>query len=280
VTAGARLDLHSEFGDFVSPRVSVVVHPSEIWSVRLSRSAGVYAPTPLTDETEAIGLSHLRPTAREAEHADGWSLDADRVQGALELRGSAYRTVVNHPLVLRTTPGSLESLELANADEPSRTQGIDLFARYRMHPIRFTATYSYIDAMRPEIGQFIGEDFQFDTTMHRAVPLTPRHAIDLEAAHERANDRVIGLAVHFVGPQSLTDTLITVSRAYVTLDARLEKHVRRAIVFVRAKNLTGVHQAQFSPVLRRASGQAGEWTNDVWAPLDGRVINAGLRMTY
>ena len=62
--------------------------------------------------------------------------------------------------------------------------------------------------------------------------------------------------------------------------ARLEKHVRRAILFVNAKNVTGVKQSQFSPLLRRASGHEGEGTYDPWGPLDGRVINAGLRGTY
>jgi iron complex outermembrane receptor protein len=163
ITSSARLDMHSEFGDFVSPRVSIVVRPSETWTARLSRANGVYAPTPLTDETEAYGLSHVRPGAREAEHATGWSLDLDRVGGSLELRGSAHHTVVNHPLVLRI--GARDNLELVNADEPSRTQGIDLQARYRMHPLRFTAAYSYVDAMRPQIGEIVGVDFSFDTTM-------------------------------------------------------------------------------------------------------------------
>ena len=36
ITSSARLDLQSEFGDFVSPRVSVVVRPSEEWTARLS----------------------------------------------------------------------------------------------------------------------------------------------------------------------------------------------------------------------------------------------------
>ena len=277
ITTGARLDLQSEVGDFVSPRVSVFVHPSEEWTARLSAATGVYAPTPLTDETEGFGLSHIRSTAHEAEHATGWSLDVTRSKGAFELGGSAYRTIVNHPLVLRLRG---EELLLVNADDASRTQGIDLFARYHLRPLRFTASYSYIDATRPEIGQIIGEDFEFDTTMRRVVPLNPRHALNLELAHERENDRLVGLEAHFVGRQALADTAVKYSDPYVTIDAKFEKHVRRAVVFVRGKNLIGVHQSQFIPLLRTASGPAGQWTNDVWAPLDGRVINAGLRLRY
>jgi len=280
VTSGARLDLQSQFGDFLNPRVSVVVRPSDTWTARLSAATGVYAPTPLTDETEAFGLSHLRPTAREAEHATGWSLDLDRVEGSIELRGAAYRTVVNHPLVLRTAPGSTEEVELVNAEEPTRTQGIDLSARYRMQPLRLTASYSYIDAMRPMIAELFGDGFSFDTTMRRAVPLNPRHAVSVEAANERENDRVMALALHLVGRQTLSDTLSTTTQPYVTLDARFEKHLGRGVLFVTGTNLTGVHQTQFLPVLLRASGPAGQWTGDVWTPLGGRAMNAGMRLKY
>jgi iron complex outermembrane receptor protein len=278
ITSNARLDLHSEFGDFVSPRVAVFVRPSETWTARLSAATGVYAPTALTDETAAFGLDPVRPTSREAEHATGWTLDLDRVSGSLELRGSAYRTVVSHPLVLRAVQG--EDLELVNADEPSHTQGVDLFARYRMNPLRLTATYSYVDAVRPEIGVLVGEDFSVDTTLRRTAPLTPNHAVDVDAAFVGENNGILGFEFHFVGRQTVSDTILKVSRPYATFDARLEKQVGRAIVYVRGRNLTGVHQAQYSPVLRSASGPAGQWTNDVWAPLDGRVLNAGLRVRY
>jgi iron complex outermembrane receptor protein len=280
ITSGARLDLQSEFGDFVSPRVSIVVRPSEEWQVRLSRANGFYAPTPLTDETEALGLSHVERTTFQPEHALGWSLDVDRTRGALQVGGSAYRTVVSHPLVVRIPPGSAEGFELRNADEPSRTLGIDLHARYRMEPFRFTANYSYIDATRPEIGAIIGADFVDDTTMMRTAPFNPRHAVNLDWAYEREHDRIIGFEVHFTGSQVLADSSLGVGGPYVTIDARFEKHIRRVIVFANAKNLTGVHQLQYGPVLRPSSGAAGQWADNAWAPLDGRVINAGLRVTY
>jgi outer membrane receptor protein involved in Fe transport len=278
ITSGARLDLHSEFGDFVSPRMSIVVHPSETFTARLSAASGVYAPTPLTDETEALGLSHFRARAREAEHATGWSLDLDRIKGAMELRGSAYRTVVAHPLTLRRQE---EELQLVNAEQPSRTQGVDLSARYRMRPLRYTATYSFIDATRPEIGVISGIDFSFDTTMQRAVPLNPQHAVGFDVAHEKENDRIVGVGIRVVGRQALTDTMFTRSRTYVTMDARVEKHLRRrAILFVSGRNLTGAHQDDMIPVLLPSSSAAGTWTRDPWGPLEGLVVSAGLRMKY
>jgi hypothetical protein len=235
----------------------------------------------MIDETEAFGLSHLeRSQAHEAEHALGWSLDVDHTRGALDLGGSAYRTVVTHPVIVRIPPGSAEGFQLVNGDEPLVTQGIDVYARYRLQPLRFTASYSYIDAMRPEIAGFVGADFEVDTTLRRAVPYNPRHSASIEATYEREQDRILGVDVHFVGRQVLADSTFGVSQPYVTVDARFEKHVRRAIVFANVKDLTGVYQLQLGPVLRRSSGAAGQWADNAWAPLAGRVINAGIRVRY
>jgi iron complex outermembrane receptor protein len=281
ITSAARLDLQSEFGDFVSPRVSAVVRPNEQWQLRLSRANGFYAPTPLIDETEAFGLSHIeRSNARQPEHTLGWSLDVDHTDGALELGGSAYRTVVTHPLVVRNTPGAANGFQLVNGDEPLRAQGIDVHARYRMEPIRFTVSYSYLDATRPEIAALFGTDFEVDTTLIRAVPFNPRHSASLDWAYVRDHDKTLGVAVHFVGKQTLADSTFGTGRPYVTMDARFEKQIRSATVFVYAKDLTGVHQLQLGPVLRPSSGAAGQWADNPWAPLDGRVINAGIRVTY
>ena len=151
-------------------------------------------------------------------------------------------------------------MELVNADEPSRTQGIDLYARYRMRPFRLTAMYSYIDATRPEIGEIIGVDFEFDTTMRRVVPLNPRHSVDLDLTYERENDRIIGVDVRFVGRQALTDTLVTLSKPYVTIDARFEKHIGPTL-FVRGKNLSGVHRSLPCCEARQAPQASGPATS-------------------
>ncbi len=282
ITSSARLDLQSEFGDFVSPRVSIVVRPTEEWQLRLSRANGFYAPTPMTDETEGFGLSHVeRAGGLQPEHALGWSLDVARTRGAFELGGSAYRTVVTDPQIVRVTPGAANGFQLVNGDEPLRTQGIDVYARYRAQPILFTASYSYIDATRPEIAGLFGEDFEVDTTLIRTVPYNPRHAVNLDWAYEREHDKTIGVAVHFTGSQVLADSTFGVGGPYVTIDARVEKQIRwGATVFAYGKDLTGVHQLQLGPVLRASSGAAGQWADNAWAPLEGRVINVGLRVAY
>ena len=93
--------------------------------------------------------------------------------------------------------------------------------------------------------------------------------MNLDAAYERPNDRIIGLEFHFVGRQATTDTLFRLSREYVTIDARLEKHVGPAIIFVRGKNLTGVRQSQY------LSGAAAGVR--IGGPVDQRRVGAARR---
>src|SRR5207245_1878934 len=52
VSASARVDLHNEFGSFVSPRVSALLRGGA-WTTRVSVGSGFFAPTALTEETEA-----------------------------------------------------------------------------------------------------------------------------------------------------------------------------------------------------------------------------------
>ena len=61
VSSSARADFHSKYGNFVSPRVSILFRTGDEWNARLSAGAGVYAPTPFTEETAAIGLTSLLP---------------------------------------------------------------------------------------------------------------------------------------------------------------------------------------------------------------------------
>jgi hypothetical protein len=63
LSASARVDVHSEYRTFASPRLAALLRRGS-WSSRASILTGFFAPTALTEETEAAGLSRLSiPTA-------------------------------------------------------------------------------------------------------------------------------------------------------------------------------------------------------------------------
>jgi hypothetical protein len=66
----------------------------------------------------------------------------------------------------------------------------------------------------------------------------------------------------------------------MTIDALVQKQLGRIIAFLHGEDLNNVRQTQYDPILRSAPAPGGRWTTDVWAPLEGRVVNFGLRVQY
>jgi iron complex outermembrane receptor protein len=69
-------------------------------------------------------------------------------------------------------------------------------------------------------------------------------------------------------------------RSYVLLGVLAEKRFEQFRVFLNLENLTNVRQTHWEPLLRHEPLADGRWTVDAWAPLDGRVINGGVRLFF
>ena len=51
-------------------------------------------------------------------------------------------------------------------------------------------------------------------------------------------------------------------------------------LFINGENLTDTRQTRYDSLLRPQRHVDGRWTVDAWAPLDGRVINGGVRLSF
>jgi iron complex outermembrane receptor protein len=50
------------------------------------------------------------------------------------------------------------------------------------------------------------------------------------------------------------------------------------MVFLNAENLLDVRLTDYQPLVRPQAGPGGRWTVDAWAPLEGSMINLGVRL--
>jgi iron complex outermembrane receptor protein len=271
LSASGRFDFHSEYETFFNPRISALVRPGAGWTARASAGTGTFAPTPFTEETEAVGLSRLRPLGRlEAERARNASLDVGRTFGEFELNGTIFGSVVHNALMVRA--GQEGELVLFNADEPTRTRGTELLARWHREPFHLTATHTYLRSTEvdPE-----------EPSARREVPMTPRQSFGMVGMWEAEDQGRVGLEVYYTGRQTLEDNPYReIGRPYVILGFLAERRFGRARAFLNAENLLDVRQTRFDPVLLPARSPEGRWTTDLWAPLEGRVFNAGVRYEF
>lgn len=265
VSAGARVDWHSEYGTFFSPRVAALVRAGG-WTSRLAVGRGFFPATPLTEETEAAGLTRLEvQTPLQAERGTSVSWDLTRGIGSVTLTATAFGSRISHPIAVDRDTRYL----LFNRGDSATNAGAELLATFRRGPWVATSTYTYVRSR--EVGDAGRQD----------VALTPRHSAGLVGMWEEEDRGRVGLEVYYTGRQRLeVNPYRGESVPYVIVGALVEKRVGRARVFLNAENLSNVRQTRWDSLLRPTRGVDGRWTVDAWAPLDGRAINGGVRVAF
>jgi outer membrane receptor for ferrienterochelin and colicins len=291
LSASGRVDWHNVYGTIVSPRASLLLRRGAEgafagWTTRFSGGGGTFAPTPFTEETEATGLTPLRPFARlRTEHAVGGSLDVGgpiaTPLGRLEVNGTLFGSRLDDAVVTveapALTPAGVRQLTLVNAPAPTRTWGAEGLLRLVYEPFRVTASYAYTRATEWSSGA--------TPSARRDVPLVPRHTAGLVATMEQEGVSRLGLELYYTGRQALVNNPYrTESQPYFVVGLMGERVVAtpagQARVFLNAENLLDVRQTRVDPLLLPTPGEGGRRTTDVWSMLDGRTLNAGLRLAF
>jgi outer membrane receptor for ferrienterochelin and colicins len=246
---------------FFSPRGSAKVHGGP-WSARISAGRSYYVPTTLMEETEAAGFARLTIDAPlDVETARSVSADVAHETGATSVGLTVFESHIDNPARMDRATYTLRT-----EPEPVSTRGVELLGRARRAPFAVTATYAYVRAR--EGG---GRD----------VALTPRHSAGAVLMAEAKDRGRVAAKVSYTDAQPLdANPYRTMSEPYVLVGLLAEHRLGRWRVFVNAENLTDVRQTRWDPIARPSRDVDGRWTVDVWAPLEGRVINAGIRIPF
>jgi iron complex outermembrane receptor protein len=272
LSGSGRVDFHNDYGTFFNPRISALLRLPRDVTARLSTGTGVFAPTPFTEETEAVGLTNVR-SLQNLERERAWSMSADlgwTVSG-VELNGSVFGSIIRDPIMLRLPASSGEALQIVNAEHSTRTIGTEFLARRRVGDFGVTFTHTYlhsteVDPNDPE---------------RREVPLTPRHAAGLVGMWEKEDQGRVGIEVFYTGSQRLDDNPYREeSRPYWIFGFLAERRFGPVRLFINAENFGNTRQTRYDKLVRPQRHSDGRWTVDAWAPLEGRIVNGGLRINF
>jgi len=267
LSLSGRIDWHSEYGTFASPRVSSLFRARE-WSIRASVGGGFFAPTALTEEADEVGLGRVDPLQDiVAERGTTYSIDVSRPVGFADLSVTFFGSRISDALAADT---SGERLTYYNRPAASNGSGVEFFARLRRGPLVATASYAWTRVTEVE-----RDGARLD------VPLTPRQAWGIVGAWEKHGVARVGLELYRTGTQRLEDNPYrSESPAYTIFGMLAERRFGRLRLFINLENLTDVRQTRTDPLLRPTPSSLGRHTVDAWAPLDGRTINGGVRIAF
>lgn len=269
LAGSGRLDVHSRYGSHFSPRLSLLYKPGP-WTIRASVGSGFFAPTPFVEKIEAAGLSRLEPLGGlRAETAQTASLDGGYKAGPLEVSLTLFASNIDHAVQVQDV--GPDRVRLINAAGATRNQGAEFRLRYRWNDLSLTGSYVYVDATEPDP----------QATGRRAVPLTPRNSAGVVGAWEKEGKGKIGLEAYYTGVQSLDENPYrSESRPYWELGALVEHQFGKYMVFLNVEDLLDVRQTHYDRLVLPRRAPDGEWTVDVWAPMEGRVANLGVRVKF
>jgi outer membrane receptor for ferrienterochelin and colicins len=268
LAASARLDAHSDYGTFVNPRLSALFRWDDKWSLRMSAGTGFAAPTPLVEDVQARSLGVLNPiTDLRAERASSISVDAKWASRPWDVNLSVFRSEIRHAIDVLPA-AQPDRLNLVNSEGPLRANGAELLIGYVTGPLHVLANATLLDVTEDVEG--LGrEDSE----------LVPRFSAELAGILENEELGRVGIEIAYTGRQHLSDDPYrTESHSYIEVNALAEWRIGRASLFVNALNLTNVKQSHYAPLLRPVPGIAGDPITDVWAPLPGLTVNAGVRL--
>ena len=164
VSASGRLDFHSEYGTFASPRISALLRGAGFTS-RVSASQGFFASTPLTEETEAAGLSRLQiPRPLKPERGRTVSFDLTRTVGPGSYTVTLFASRIRNPLHVERDI----QYELTNLRERATNVGVELVGIVRHESFSATGTYTFVRSRETT-----------DDGQKMENPLTPRHSVGI-----------------------------------------------------------------------------------------------------
>jgi len=216
-----------------------------------------------------VGLGRLEPLGDlTEERARSASFDLGREFRELEVNGTLFGSLVEDAIQVRR---SGDRLRLVNAEGPTRTWGGEMLARWHAEPFHVTASYTYLRSTETDP----------EGSGRREVPLTPRHAAGIVGMWEAEGQGRVGVEVYYTGRQQLEENPYrTTSRPYVVTGVLVERRFGSARLFLNAENLLDTRQTRYDPLVLPERSPEGRWTTDVWAPLEGRVFNAGIRYEF
>lgn len=269
---GGRLDFHSALGSFFVPRVSVMYRPLPSLTFRLGGGSGYKAPTIFVEEAEEAGFRNVRPlTNAGAEKAQSASFDLNwrGILGPItvDLNSALLFTNVDNALIADEDSLLADVVYLRNSNGKTRSLGAEYSMRLTYGDVKFSVGYTYLYAT------------QEDNAQTYELELNPRHSIGLVTVWENHEQHLkMGLENYWTGHQRVQrNPFRTTTPAYWITGFIAEKGFGNFRFFVNFENIFDTRQTKYEPIFVGNLGTGNIRTLPIYGPLEGRVINAGIR---
>lgn len=264
---GLRGDYVKQYGFELLPRISAMLKLTPKLTARLGGGLGYKTPTVFNEESEKMQFQNILPINEQTainERSTGGNLDINyrTSVGAVGIAGNVlfFYTQLKKPLVLTAMPDG--EYEFINANGHIDTKGIETNLRFTYSDFKLFIGYTYADVN------------SYYDDVKAWFPLTPKHRLNNVLMYEVEGKLKIGLEAYYYSPQKLNDGAM--GKQYWICGAMAEKLWKQFSLFINFENIFDTRQTRFDTIY------TGPITNptfrDIYAPLDGFVVNGGIKL--
>lgn len=264
---GLRGDYVKQYGFQLLPRISAMLKPTPKLTARLGGGLGYKTPTIFNEEAEKIQFQNILPiNDRTAayERSAGGSFDINyriRISSvSIAINQLFFYTKLNRPLIVDTSNAPL--LAFVNTKGHVVTRGTETNLRFTYHDFKLFLGYTYADVNT------------YFNHVKSWFPLTAKHRMNNVLMYEIEGKLKMGAEAYYYSPQKLNDGAI--GKSYWTFGLMGEKTWKQVSVFINFENFTDTRQTRFDTIY------TGTITHpvfkDIYAPVDGFVVNGGIKI--
>jgi outer membrane receptor for ferrienterochelin and colicins len=265
--SGLRGDYVIDYGFAFLPRLSLLYKASSSFSSRIGGGFGYKAPTIFTEESERMQYQNVLPISSdrnelEKSYGANWDLNYRTELGEVgfSINHLFFYTYLNNPLFLSALgDGNYEFVNLAGYTD---SKGTETNVKFEFGDFKLFIGYTFTDTKIHNDGTSVQN------------PLTAKHRLNNVLMYEVEEKWKVGLEAYYFSKQRLTDN--SYGQDYWICGFMVEKLWEKFSLFINFENFLDARQTRFDTIY--TGSISSPVFRDIYAPVDGFVINGGLKL--
>ncbi|WP_127024982.1 TonB-dependent receptor [Flagellimonas beolgyonensis] len=266
---GLRTDFHSDYGAMALPRLSVLYEPTGALTFRLGGGMGYKTPTVFTEDAERLQFRNVLPIntdEADLERSLGGNFDVNYrwvpLPGmTMSINTLLFYTKIDDPMSL--VPDGNGFYEFQQYGGYVDTRGAEVNLKIKYGDFKLFTGYTHANVKQHENGTV--SDF----------PLVAKHRLNNVLMFEKEDNLWVGLESYYYSPQKLGSG--KTGQSYWIVGLMSEKKLgEKFSIFLNFENFLDTRQTRFGTIY--TGNISDPQFLDIYAPVDGFVINGGFKL--
>ena len=271
--SGLRIDHNNTYGNFLLPRISFMYKVNNKVTMRLGGGAGYKTPSLFSSEMDERDYHYLQGflPGIKSEKSIGFNYDVNYKthlnDWELTLNQTLFYNEINNPMVttqLVYITNGYPVYRYANAAKSISSKGTESYVQAIKAPFEIYLGYVYTDANRNY------------NAANPHLPLIAKHKFATVFAYEFNEDFRFGIESAYTGKQYLDNGSST--DPYLFMAVMMRYDIGKASFVLNCENLFDKRQNKNGSLVIPPFNNPS--FPEIWAPLDGRVINLSMHLKW